>query len=201
MLAWLHLQPVGLPGLIILIGGLLLFFASMGGIRIRARRDGGGTAAKESSLSRWGVFLQMLGFVSTGFGKVVIALPATSPLALGETAAIAALMLLALGLFVSAARAMGANWSIVARLREGHELVTSGVFAHLRHPIYTAMACFLLAMATAFGHEYGLILGLPLFVLGTGIRIREEEKLLRGEFGAAYDAYAARVKRFVPGIV
>ena len=201
MLAWLHLQPVGLPGLVVLIAGLLLFFASMGWIRIRANRAGGGSAAKKSSLSRWGVFLQMLGFASTGFGKVVIALPATGPLALGEAAAIAALMLLALGLFVSAARAMGANWSIVARLREGHELVTGGVFAHLRHPIYTAMACFLIAMATAFGHEYGLILGLPLFAIGTGIRIREEEKLLRGEFGAAYDAYAARVKRFVPGIV
>jgi protein-S-isoprenylcysteine O-methyltransferase Ste14 len=39
------------------------------------------------------------------------------------------------------------------------------------------------------------------FALGTWIRIREEERLLRAEFGAAYEDYAARVKRFVPGIV
>ena len=200
MLAWLHLQPVGLPGLIVLLAGGLLFFASLGWTRLGASRAGG-AAAKKSGLSRWGVFLQMLGFMSTGFGTITVGLPATSPLALVEAAAIAALMLLAVGLFVSAARAMGANWSIVARLREGHELVTGGVFAHLRHPIYTAMAAFLVAMAIAFGHEFGLILGVPLFALGTGIRIREEEKLLRGEFGAAYDDYAARVKRFLPGLI
>ena len=200
MLALVHQQPVGLPALIALIGCLLLFFASFA--RIRAAKDGSGeTAAKKSNLSRLGVFIQMLGFASVGFGPVLIALPATSLPALGEAAVVAALMLLALGLFTAAARAMGANWAIVARLREGHELVTGGVFAHLRHPIYTAMACFLIAMAIAFGHEFGLIPGVPLFILGTGIRIYEEERLLRGEFGAAYDDYAARVKRFLPGII
>ena len=201
MLAWLHLQPVGLPGLIALMGGFLLFFASLAWTRIGASRADGGAAARKSSLSRWGVLIQILGFSAVGFGTVVVALPATSPLALGEAAAVAALMLLAFGLFTAAARAMGANWSIVARLREGHELVTTGVFAFLRHPIYTAMGAFLIALAIAFGHEFGLILGVPLFALGTGIRIYEEERLLRGEFGAAYDDYAARVKRFVPGIV
>ena len=201
MLALVHMQPVGLPGLMALTGGGLLFFASLAWTGLGSNRAGGGTAAKKSGLSRWGVFIQMLGFASTGFGPLWISLPATSPLALGEGAAVAALMLLALGLFTAAARAMGANWSIVARMREGHELVTAGVFSYLRHPIYTAMGCFLIAMAIAFGHEYGLIPGLPLFALGTGIRIREEERLLRGEFGAAYDAYAGRVKRFVPGIV
>lgn len=201
MLALVHQQPVGLPALIVLLGGLLLFFASVAWARRGARAGGGETAAKKSNLSRWGVFIQMLGFACAGFGPLLIALPATSPLALGEAAAVAALMLLALGLFTAAARAMGANWSIVARMREGHELVTAGVFAHLRHPIYTAMGAFLIAMAIAFGHEFGLILAIPLFGLGTFIRIREEEKLLRGEFGAAYDDYAARVKRFLPGVI
>ena len=201
MMSWLHLQPVGLPGLIALMAGGLLFFASLAWTRLGARSGDGAAVAKKSNVSRWGVFVQMLGFSAVGFGAIRLSLPATSAPALGEGAAVALLMLLALGLFTSAARAMGANWSIVARMREGHELVTAGIFAYLRHPIYTAMGCFLIAMAIAFGHEFGLILGLPLFALGTGIRIREEEKLLRGEFGAAYDDYAARVKRFVPGIV
>jgi protein-S-isoprenylcysteine O-methyltransferase Ste14 len=201
MLAWLHMQPVGLPGLIALMAGGLLFFASLAWIRIGAGKGGGGETAKKSSRSRWGVFIQMLAFFSAGFGGIHLALPAASPLALGEAAAVAALMLLALGLFTSAARAMGANWSIVARMREGHELVTAGVFAYLRHPIYTAIGSFLIAMAVAFGHEYALILALPLFAIGTGIRVHEEEKLLRGEFGAAYEDYAARVKRFLPGII
>jgi len=201
MFSWLHLQPVGLPGLVALMAGGLLFFASLLWTRIGAAKAESGTAKAKSSRSRLGVFIQMLGFFAAGFGAILVALPTTSPLALGEGLVVAALMLLALGLFTSAARAMGANWSIVARMREGHELVTSGVFARIRHPIYTAMGAFLVAMAIAFGHEYGLLFGFPLFAIGTWIRISEEEKLLRGEFGAAYDDYAARVKRFVPGVL
>jgi protein-S-isoprenylcysteine O-methyltransferase Ste14 len=41
----------------------------------------------------------------------------------------------------------------------------------------------------------------PLYWVGTVLRILEEEKLLRARFGDAYDAYAGRVKRFWPGII
>ena len=201
MISMLHLQPVGLPGVTALMIGGLLFFASLLWTRIGASRGSGEAGAKKSNRSKWGVFIQMLGFFATGLGAIVIALPAASPLALGEGLVVAALMLLSVGLFTGAARAMGANWSIVARMRDGHELVTGGVFARIRHPIYTAMGAFLIAMSIAFGHEYGLILGFPLFAIGTAIRVREEENLLRSEFGAAYDDYAARVKRFVPGML
>jgi protein-S-isoprenylcysteine O-methyltransferase Ste14 len=193
-------HPVGLPGLIAIVAGGLLFFGSLIWTRVGAG-GAGGASAKRSSLSRWGVFIQMLGFFAAGFGAIVVALPWTSPEALLAGFAVAALMLLSVFLFTAAARAMGANWSIVARMREGHELVTGGVFARLRHPIYTAMAAFLVAMAIGFGHLLGLIVAAPLFALGTWIRVREEEKLLRAEFGAAYDDYAARVKRFVPGVI
>jgi protein-S-isoprenylcysteine O-methyltransferase Ste14 len=195
------MQPVGMPGLVVFAAGGLLFFVSLAWTRIGTARRGEGAPAARSALSRWGVFIQMLGFLATGFGGILIGLAPTSPAALAEGAAVALLMLLAVGLFSAAARAMGANWSIVARMREGHELVTGGVFSRLRHPIYTAMGSFLLAMAIAFGHFAGLAAGAPLFALGTWIRIREEERLLRAEFGPAYEAYAARVKRFVPGIV
>jgi protein-S-isoprenylcysteine O-methyltransferase Ste14 len=40
----------------------------------------------------------------------------------------------------------------------------------------------------------------PLYALGTWMRVAHEERLLRTQFGAAYDEYAARVKRFVPGV-
>ncbi|HVQ10069.1 MAG TPA: isoprenylcysteine carboxylmethyltransferase family protein [Allosphingosinicella sp.] len=193
------MQPVGLPGLIAFAAGALLFFASLSWTRIGADRGDKSAPAARSQLSRWGVFIQMLGFFAAGFGGILIGLAPTSPAALVEGAAVALLMLMSVGLFGAAARAMGANWSIVARMREGHELVTGGVFSRLRHPIYTAMAAFLVAMAIAFGHFAGLVLGAPLFALGTWIRIREEERLLRAEFGPAYEAYAARVKRFVPG--
>jgi protein-S-isoprenylcysteine O-methyltransferase Ste14 len=196
----LLMQPVGMPGLVAFMAGGLLFFASLIRTRIGADRGGRGAAVARSDLSRWGILIQMLGFLATGFGGILIGLAPMSPAALAGGAAVALLMLLAIGLFSAAARAMGANWSIVARMREGHELVTGGVFSRLRHPIYTAMGAFLVAMAIAFGHFAGLVAGAPLFALGTWIRIREEERLLRAEFGPAYEAYAARVKRFVPGI-
>jgi protein-S-isoprenylcysteine O-methyltransferase Ste14 len=56
-------------------------------------------------------------------------------------------------------------------------------------------------MALAFGHWRGLAIGVPLYWIGTAIRVREEEKLLRAQFGQAYETYAARVKRFVPGLI
>jgi len=192
-------QPVGVPGLVALAIGGLLFFASM----FWARAGGGksGAAKQSAGLSRVGILAQMLAFFATGLGPVRASLAPASPLSLIEAILVTALMLVSVLLFVAAARAMGANWSIVARMREGHELVTSGVFARLRHPIYLAMTGFLFALAVAFGHEANLLVAAPLFALGAGIRVREEEKLLRAEFGAAYDDYAARVKRFVPGII
>jgi protein-S-isoprenylcysteine O-methyltransferase Ste14 len=96
---------------------------------------------------------------------------------------------------------MGANWSLAARVREDHQLCTEGVFGRMRHPIYTGMGLFLAALAIGFGHEANLVAGVPLFLIGTAIRVREEERLLRAQFGEAYDAYAARVRRFVPGII
>jgi protein-S-isoprenylcysteine O-methyltransferase Ste14 len=201
MLAWFHPQPVGSPGLIAFIAGGLMFFASMIWTRIGTSRGGGGAPARKSGLSKWGVFIQCLAFFATASGRRWQVLPPGSPRALIDGALVAALMLLAVLLFTAAARAMGANWSIVARMREDHELVTGGIFAWLRHPIYTAMAAFLLAMAIAFGHLAILIVTAPIFVIGTWIRVREEERLLHAQFGPAYEAYAARVKRFLPGLI
>ena len=185
-------QPVGLPGLVAMMAGGALFFAGL----LRMRFGSGGAPGKSSGLSRLGIGVQMLAFCTVGLGRIDPSLPPASPASLIGAAAVAALMAASVGLFVAATRAMGANWSVVARMREGHELVTGGVFARLRHPIYAGMAAFLAALAVAFGHEANLILGAPLFALGTWIRVREEERLLRAEFGGAYDDYAARVKRF-----
>jgi protein-S-isoprenylcysteine O-methyltransferase Ste14 len=118
-----------------------------------------------------------------------------------QAAIVLVLSAITCGLFFASKRAMGRNWSVVARTRSDHELVTWGPFAHVRHPIYSALFVWLMAMAVALGHYRGLILGVPLYWIGTVLRIVEEEKLLRAQFGEAYDAYAARVKRFLPGII
>ena len=103
-------------------------------------------------------------------------------------------------LFDRSAKALGANWSLVARTREEHQLVRDGPFARRRHPIYFAMLLLLIALSIGLGHIWGLIAAIPLFVGGTLIRIREEERLLRQQFGDAYDSYARETPAFIPFI-
>ena len=197
-MSWFAGCEIGVPGLVAFAAGALLFFLALMRTTLAAGRASGGE--KRSGASRIGIALQMAGFALVGFGGMRIALPPGSGEATAAALLVAALMAGAVLLFGAASRAMGANWSLAARMREDHELVTQGVFARLRHPIYTGMALFLMAEAVGLGHYRHLMLGAPLFALGTWIRVREEERLLRAQFGPAYDAYAARVKRFVPGI-
>jgi protein-S-isoprenylcysteine O-methyltransferase Ste14 len=194
-------QPIGLPGFLAMGTGLAAFFLALSVARRRMGGRGGEAGAKRSALSVFGILIQMLGFIVVGIGPLRVELPPTSPLALGEGAGVLLLVGFSLIAFIAASRAMGRNWSLVARTREDHELVTWGPFAWVRHPIYSALFVQLLGLSLAFGHWRGLIIGVPLYWLGTWLRVIEEERLLRAEFGGDYDAYAARVKRFVPGLI
>lgn len=191
--------PVGLPGFAALAVGFLAFMIAV--LVARLRRGGADDGPqRRSRRSILGIAVQCLAFFLTAFGSAGAMLDPLSPLALGEAIVVALLMAASVALFAWASRTMGRNWSVVARTRSDHELVTTGPFAHVRHPIYSAMALLLLALAIGLGNEWRLIVTLPLYALGTWLRIAEEEKLLRAAFGPAYDAYAARVKRFAPGL-
>jgi protein-S-isoprenylcysteine O-methyltransferase Ste14 len=115
-----------------------------------------------------------------------------------RTALIVVLEAASLGLLIAALRALGRQWAVAARLVEGHELVRSGPYAFLRHPIYTAMFGLMLATGTAWGDWRALGIAVVLYALGTHFRIRAEERLLRRQFGATYDDYARRVPAFIP---
>jgi protein-S-isoprenylcysteine O-methyltransferase Ste14 len=188
--------PVGWPGLIVIALGGVLFFATLVAMRMRVRGGGG----SRSRLSAIGIAVQMIGIAAAGMGPIRATLAPTAPASIAGAVLVAVLIGGSVLLFRSATAEMGRNWSLVARTRDDHELVTSGVFARVRNPIYCAMGLFLLALALSFGHLRSLAVALPLFALGTALRVAEEERLLRARFGSAYEAYAARVKRFVPGL-
>ncbi|TPG18864.1 isoprenylcysteine carboxylmethyltransferase family protein [Sphingomonas koreensis] len=192
-------DPVGLPGFAALSVGFVAFFLAVIAARLRRGVPDSGSQ-KRSGRSVLGIAIQAAAFFFVSVGNARTMLDPLSPLALGEALVIALLMAAAVALFVWASRTMGRNWSIIARTRSDHELITAGPFAYVRHPIYTALALFLVAVAIASGNAERLLIGLPLYALGTWLRIAEEERLLRDMFGAAYDGYAARVKRFVPGL-
>jgi protein-S-isoprenylcysteine O-methyltransferase Ste14 len=110
-------------------------------------------------------------------------------------------IVLAIGsiLFVwTAIKALGKQWSIGARVVEGHQLVTNGPYGVVRNPIYTGMLGMLLATGLAVSNWLGLMVAIVVFAIGTWIRVRSEEKLLREAFGTEFDEYAHRVPAVVP---
>jgi len=193
----IHPTPIGWPAPILFFAGMVLFLALLAFAGKSAPEQG---ESRRSARSIIGIVVQMASFFVVGAGPMVISLPPASVPALLQAAAVLVLSAITCGLFFASKRAMGRNWSLVARTRSDHDLVTWGPFAYVRHPIYSALFAWLVAMAVAFGHYRGLIVGIPLYWLGTMLRIVEEERLLKAHFGPAYDVYAARVKRFLPGL-
>lgn len=108
-----------------------------------------------------------------------------------------AVTLAGLAFSVWARRHLGRNWSAVVTLKEGHELVTSGPYAIVRHPIYTGLLLGFLGSAIARGRWSGL-LAIALFFVSALRKYRLEERWMREQFGAAYGDYQARVKAIVP---
>ena len=103
-------------------------------------------------------------------------------------------------LIIAAVRTLGKQWAIAARLVEGHKLVTEGPYRFVRNPIYTGMFGMMLATGLAVSHWWAVLVACMPFAVGTVIRVRSEEKLLRSAFGEEFENYARRVPAVVPGI-
>lgn len=102
---------------------------------------------------------------------------------------------------LAAIRTLGTQWSLAARVVEGHKLVTQGPYSVVRNPIYTGMFGMLLATGLAVSHWIGLLIAIMVFTIGTLIRVRSEEKLLREMFGTEFDAYARDVAAVIPYLI
>ena len=101
----------------------------------------------------------------------------------------------------AAVRTLGKQWSLAARVLEGHKLVTDGPYSVVRNPIYTGMFGMLLATGLAVSHWVGLLIAIMVFAVGTFIRVRSEEKLLREMFGVEFHNYAQRVPAVIPFVI
>jgi protein-S-isoprenylcysteine O-methyltransferase Ste14 len=103
-------------------------------------------------------------------------------------------------LIMSAVKTLGKEWSITARMVEGHKLATQGPYARVRHPIYTGMLGMLIATGLSVSHWIALLAAIVVFAIGTLIRVRIEERLLRETFGARFEEYARQVPAVIPGV-
>ena len=95
---------------------------------------------------------------------------------------------------------LGRNWSGVVTLKGGHELITSGPYALVRHPIYTGLLTMVVATVIVLGHVAGII-AMPFVFVSLWIKLRHEEKLMLQQFPNEYPAYQQRVKRIIPFIL
>jgi len=95
---------------------------------------------------------------------------------------------------------LGRNWSGVVTLKRGHELISDGPYALVRHPIYTGLLTMFVATVIVLGHVAGII-ALPFVFVSLWIKLRYEEKLMLKQFPNEYATYQQRVKRIIPFIL
>ena len=95
---------------------------------------------------------------------------------------------------------LGRNWSSQITLKQEHELIQSGPYRLVRHPIYSGVLLALLGTAIYIGELRGFI-AFPLFVAGWWLKARVEESLLLEHFGEPYRDYQRKVKAIVPFVV
>lgn len=95
---------------------------------------------------------------------------------------------------------LGRNWSPTLEIREGHSLVTHGVFHYIRHPMYAAHLLWAIAQALLLQNWIAgpafLALSLPLYLL----RVPREERMMLEHFGEEYRSYIGRTGRLIPRV-
>ena len=108
-------------------------------------------------------------------------------------------VLTALGMLFSvwARVSLGRNWSGRVVLKHGQELISTGPYALVRHPIYTGLLMALAGTALYDGRWRGL-LGVAFFAIGFRLKAQSEEDLLEREFGDEYRSYRARTPMLIP---
>jgi protein-S-isoprenylcysteine O-methyltransferase Ste14 len=94
---------------------------------------------------------------------------------------------------------LGNNWSAHVNLKFGHQLVRSGAYAKVRHPIYSGVLLAVIGTALVVGEWRGLVAGL-LFAVTHGLKARREEQFMMAEFGDRYAAYRRQTGFLVPTI-
>ncbi len=114
----------------------------------------------------------------------------------------AGLVLAASGVLLAfwARHLLGRNWSSVVQLKQSHELIDSGPYRYIRHPIYTGLLLAFLGTALKVGDWRGLV-AVAMMLASFWRKLGVEERWLGETFGHAYAAYRRRTKALIPGVI
>jgi protein-S-isoprenylcysteine O-methyltransferase Ste14 len=178
-LSWLVLGLVWLPG----------YFARRRGVRIA-------NPALQLPANILLLLAFALLFARGVFGADIQVTPRTA----GFEAVGLALDLAGVAFAIWARLLLGRNWSgMVLQVKAGHQLVQTGPYAIVRHPIYTGLLAAILGTALTRG-TLAAYLAFAAGVAALLIRVFVEEGLMRGEFGAVHEAWRRRTKKLIPFI-
>jgi protein-S-isoprenylcysteine O-methyltransferase Ste14 len=106
----------------------------------------------------------------------------------------------AMALFYRTHRDLGRAWSVTLEIRKEHRMVTRGIYAWLRHPMYAAFWLWALSQALLLPNWIAGISGLVGFGTLFFCRVGHEERMMLETFGEEYRDYMARTKRLIPGV-
>jgi len=98
---------------------------------------------------------------------------------------------------ISARLSLGANWSGVVTLKKDHELIRTGLYRSVRHPIYSGILVAMIGTALIKGHLRGC-LGFAVILVTFYFKARREERFLRHEFGPGFDEHMRNTGMFLP---
>jgi protein-S-isoprenylcysteine O-methyltransferase Ste14 len=98
-----------------------------------------------------------------------------------------------------ARRTIGKDWSAEVQIKEGHQLIRSGPYARVRHPIYTGILLATFGTALIIGEYRGIVANV-MFLVGFTRKARKEESFLAAEFGAVFDEHRRHTGFFLPRI-
>jgi len=158
------------------------------------------TEKKESTSSRYSVMLLMvLGYycLFASGNPIFILHKRFLPLTEGLVILGGVLVWLGIGLAIWARYHLAENWSARVTIKVGHELIRTGPYSHLRHPIYSGLLLAGLGTAIAFGEVRGL-LGVSFMLAAFTIKARKEEAMLTAQFGSAFEEHRRHTGFLLP---
>jgi protein-S-isoprenylcysteine O-methyltransferase Ste14 len=147
------------------------------------------------AVSTTGLGVVPLAYVASGWPRFASYPAQPLPFALGVLAGAGAIIL-----FRVTHKALGRMWSVSLQLKDGHKLVTEGIYKTLRHPMYSAFWLMAAAQALLLPNWIAGPAGLAGFGILFFLRIGPEERMMEQAFGEEYRAYRMRTWRILPFI-
>ena len=156
---------------------------------------------KRDNTARIGIALEAVGYAivwTVRRPQTTSFLPAPPALEVIIALITVALAIASVWLVLSSVRTLGKQWSVAARLVEGHQLITDGPYRIVRNPIYTGMFGMMIATGFTVSYWWTLPPAIIVFWIGTVMRVRSEEKLLQEAFGNEFEEYTRQVPALLP---